>query len=105
MGIPVLQRLRWDPRLRDAIRIWPFETGLAPPAAWPMLPPIIFAEVCPSLIPLPSHGHPVKDARQVTSMAAHLAEADLSQAFAGPTLDPVTRHVIESEEGWILLVE
>ncbi len=103
-GIPVVRSLRDDPSLRDAARIWPFETGLRPPAE----AELVFAEIYPSLwknIP-PLDGKP-KDAAQVSFVARHLAGLDrageLAALFAGdPSLTAQQRNCVETEEAWTL---
>jgi hypothetical protein len=102
-GIPVVRALRDDPRWSENARIWPFETGLCPPAN----PGVVFAEVYPSLwkkcIPA---GKP-KDKAQVRFVARFFAErdraGDLAALFAGdPDLTPEQRDCVESEEAWTL---
>lgn len=103
-GIPRLLDLHDHPWLKDAVRVWPFETGLAPlnrPAAGT----ILLAEVYPSLIERSGIG--IKDADQVTTLCRHFARLDdagrLGGLFAGdPALTPAESAVIEREEGWIL---
>jgi precorrin-8X/cobalt-precorrin-8 methylmutase len=96
-GIPVVARLRQ--RFAEA-RIWPFETGLAAPAA-----PLVLAEVYPSLV-RPEEVEP-KDAGQVRALARHFARLDaageLAPLFAGDrALTPAERRTVECEEAWIL---
>jgi precorrin-8X/cobalt-precorrin-8 methylmutase len=103
-GIPVVARLRDDPRLASHALVWPFETGLgAPPAG----AAVVFAEVYPSLVATaPAPGEP-KDSAQVRALAAWFAAEDaagrLPALFAGdPGLTPEERRVVETEEGWVL---
>jgi hypothetical protein len=100
-GLPAILKLRDDPALSDAVRIWPFETGLAAPEA-----PIAIAEIYPSLIP-PDPSEAIKDAGQVRAVADWLSALDanglLSDLFAGPADAPSRdRAIIEAEEAWIL---
>jgi hypothetical protein len=103
-GVPVVRALRDDHRWGDAARIWPFETGLRPPADLG----VVFAEVYPSLwkeIP-PIEGKP-KDAAQVRFVARFFAASDrageLATLFAGdPALTPAQRDQVEREEAWTL---
>jgi hypothetical protein len=102
-GIPVVRALRDDRRWAERARIWPFETGLRPPAD----APIVFAEVWPSWWRLPPGWEPPKDKAQVRTVAKILADrdrgGDLEQWFAGdPGLSAQQRRVIEREEAWTL---
>ncbi|MEM9725002.1 MAG: precorrin-8X methylmutase, partial [Pseudomonadota bacterium] len=101
-GVPALQRLRADPRLADAVQVWPFETGLAPPRA-----EICIAEVYPSLCAIEQRPGEPKDAAQVRATATRFAELDarglLRPIFAGPdTLSADERRRVVAEEAWIL---
>ena len=102
-GIPRVLELRTDPRLAMISGIWPFETGLAHD---PRLQ-IIFAEVYPSIVDPEPEPDMVKDARQVRTIAAHLAALDedgkLEMYFGGDTaLTAAERRTVEREEAWIL---
>lgn len=102
-GIPRVLQLRTDPRLALISHIWPFETGLRHDAR----PQIIFAEVYPSLVDPAPERNPVKDARQVRTIAAHFATLDeagaLGALFEGdPALTRAERAIVETEEAWIL---
>ena len=108
LGIPHLTALRNDAVLSPVSRLWPFEIGLG------MLPArlerdclIVHTEIYPSLLPIQPAAGEVKDAAQVTTMAAHFAALDdageLPSLFAGPThLTPEQRETIEQGEGWTL---
>jgi precorrin-8X/cobalt-precorrin-8 methylmutase len=105
-GIPVLRALRDDPELRDHLRVWPFETGLAE-VHEDRHPRLLMAEVYPSMVPAPKRGGEVKDKAQVRSLAQHFATRDskgtLAALFAGdPGLSAAERHLVEREEGWVL---
>jgi precorrin-8X/cobalt-precorrin-8 methylmutase len=107
LGIPLLARLRDDNDLRRASAVWPFETGsVLPPRD--QEPRIIFAEIYPSLVPLPPQlADCVKDSVQVEAIGWHLARHDaadtLRDLFAAPTrLESAARRRVEEEEGWIL---
>jgi precorrin-8X/cobalt-precorrin-8 methylmutase len=104
-GIPVVRRLRDDPRWADRARIWPFETGLHPPAD----AQIVFAEVWPSWwrnLIRPDHGPP-NDRAQVRTVAGIFAARDrageLAAWFAGdPDLSHEQRATVLAEEAWTL---
>ncbi len=102
-GIPRLMALRNAKGLRRQAKIWPFETGLTAERETP----VILAEVYPSIVrPLDETGMP-KDARQVRTVAEHLAaldtEDDLAPLFAAdPALSRSERRIVEREEAWIL---
>jgi precorrin-8X/cobalt-precorrin-8 methylmutase len=101
LGIARLQRLRTDPRFRDEIAIWPFETDFERNLARP----IIVVEIYPSLLP-PSPGVTPRDRGQVEACAARYAELDkagrLTEILAPPAgLTDADRVVIRAEEGWI----
>jgi len=107
-GIPHLWRLREDPELAGHVRVWPFETGLAPPfGARPDQARIIFAEAWPSQLRPKPKPEEVKDQTQVRVMAEHFARLDqtgrLARMFGGPReLTGAQREAVEREEGWIL---
>jgi precorrin-8X/cobalt-precorrin-8 methylmutase len=103
-GMPVVARLRDDPRLAGRSRVWPFETGLhapSPPAG------IVFAEVYPSLVEIaPRPGEP-KDSAQVRALAEWFAAEDTAGRLAAllegdPALSAAERAIVEAEEGWVL---
>jgi precorrin-8X/cobalt-precorrin-8 methylmutase len=101
-GIPVVARLRDDPRLASRARVWPYETGLRVPERGLS----ILAEVYPSLVELAPLAGEVKDSAQVRASARWFAEQDaagtLAPLFLGdPALTAEERAVVE-EEGWIL---
>ena len=102
-GIPRLLQLRTDPRLAMISHIWPFETGLRhDPRSQ-----IILAEIYPSLVEPTPERNPVKDARQVRTIAAHFAALDeagnLGALFEGdPAMTAAERTIVETEESWIL---
>jgi precorrin-8X/cobalt-precorrin-8 methylmutase len=104
-GLPVVRALRDDPRWRDAARVWPFETGLRPPAT----PAIVFAEVYPSLWrkEIAKSADQPKDKAQVRFVTRLFAERDragqLPELFFGdPRLRADERGVVETEEAWTL---
>jgi precorrin-8X/cobalt-precorrin-8 methylmutase len=110
-GIPCVFSLRHHPWLADATRIWPFETGLGALEKRNTIGRrLVFAEVYPSMIRPRVQSGDIKDAVQVRALAEHFAHLDgagaLAPLFAGPQdLSSGERHVIETEEGWILGVE
>jgi precorrin-8X/cobalt-precorrin-8 methylmutase len=108
MGIAHLHALRRHPWLNDAVRVWPFETGLRPlhrpeGDGWRVL----LAEIYPSIFDHAAVAHAVKDARQVQAVVEQLGRLDddgrLTPLFAGPaSLTAEQRHLVETEEAWIL---
>jgi len=105
-GIPVLRALRDDPALREKLRVWPFETGLAAPRP-SRHARAVMAEIYPSLVPAPTRAGEVKDSAQVRHLAQHFASLDgkgaLAPLLAGdPALGPGERAQVEREEGWVL---
>jgi precorrin-8X/cobalt-precorrin-8 methylmutase len=102
-GIPVVRTLRDDLRWHGRTRVWPFETGLRPPADVP----IVIAEVYPSLWVVSPAGDEPKDRAQVSTVARFFAERDrageLAPLFVGdPGLSRAERRRIETEEAWTL---
>lgn len=105
VGIPRVWQIRTDPRLAPVARIWPFETGLRPPA--PQRGDVLIAEVYPSLVAWRPENGKVRDACQVRTIAEYFAALDAGDAlaplFAGdPGLTSQDRHLVEAEEAWIL---
>ncbi|MEM6972380.1 MAG: cobalamin biosynthesis protein CbiG [Pseudomonadota bacterium] len=108
-GIAMLERLRQAPHLASALRIWPFETGLAAPAMSAGM--TVLAEVYPSLIrdaiiaaEMPGE---TRDAAQVRVLAGALAKLDgnaaLAPLFEGTSaLSPQQRIMVQDEEAWVL---
>lgn len=118
-GIPYLHRLRYDPRLEEVSRIWPFETGFTPDpviAAGSSLrygPCIVYAEVWPGVVRertralLDAGPSLIRDRAQVRSLCSRFAELDgqglLSRLFdTPPGLDTAAIEVCIEEEGWAL---
>jgi len=102
-GIPVVRALRDDPRWRDQVQIWPFETGLRAPHEVS----IVMAEVYPSLWAIERGPGETKDAAQVRAVAGYLAARDrageLAALFFGdPGLTSAQRDLVEGEEAWTL---
>jgi precorrin-8X/cobalt-precorrin-8 methylmutase len=104
-GIPVVRALRHDRRWADRAQIWPFETGLRPPAK----AQIVFAEVWPSWWrdAIRSDHGPPNDKAQVRTVAEIFAARDRAGELAawfegGPNLSDEQRRVIEAEEAWTL---
>jgi hypothetical protein len=103
LGIPVVRALRDE--FAGASRVWPFETGLAPPADPECR--VVYAEVYPSLLDPRVPPGRIKDAVQVTALGRHFARLDgageLSALFAAAGRLPTrARRRAETEEGWIL---
>jgi precorrin-8X/cobalt-precorrin-8 methylmutase len=96
-GIPVLARLRNEPRLRSISRVWPFEVGV------PVLPEgqgaVIHAEIWPSFDAKSYDEGMVKDQAQVIGVALNFRDRDRSGSFA--ELFTITS-AAAAEEGWIL---
>ncbi len=106
MGLPVLSALRWDPAFQACMAVWPFETGLTLPPAKPG-GDIILAEIYPSLWLSKAPPGVIKDAAQVETVVARLAERDgqdrLAGLFEGPAHAPESlRRAILEEEAWIV---
>jgi precorrin-8X/cobalt-precorrin-8 methylmutase len=106
-GIPVLRALRDEPALGDAVRVWPFETGLRTMTRDDTQGRIVLTEIYPSLLDVRPRRGEVKDRAQVRAVVRHFAGLDdagaLGALFAGdPTLDDQQRRRIEREESWIL---
>jgi precorrin-8X/cobalt-precorrin-8 methylmutase len=104
-GIPVVRRLRDDPRWADRARIWPFETGLRLPAD----AKIVLAEVWPSWWrdAIRSDHGPPNDKAQVRTVAEIFAARDrageLAAWFDGdPNLTNAQRATVLAEEAWTL---
>lgn len=104
LGLPRLLALRQDPVLGPALRIWPFETR----CRGDDLPPIVVAEIWPSLWPQAwrelEARSACRDEAQVRGVARHLARLDAEDALA-PLLDPPLADdaaAVAQEEAWIL---
>jgi precorrin-8X/cobalt-precorrin-8 methylmutase len=100
-GIPVVRRLRDDPRWADRARVWPCETGLGIGDE----ARVVFAEIWPSWWRARSELGPPNDRAQVRTVAAILAACDrsgkLASWFAPPVGAADARRVID-EEAWTL---
>ncbi len=106
LGLPALKRLTEDPRIAGRAKVWPFETGLQPPAA-----SAVIAEVYPSLLRAEVGARrredEILDRAQVRVNAEAFARLDagggLAPLFAGaPGLTLEERRLVETEEAWIL---
>lgn len=111
LGIPCIARLRDDPRLRAASRVWPFETGLG---SLPSRPKrhwfVLHAEIYPAIIKGKLREGEIKDAAQVRNLATYFARLDeqgcLSRLFERPPdLSSEEQQRVKTEEGWILGVQ
>jgi hypothetical protein len=100
LGIPMLERLR--ARFGERVDVWPFTTGLQPPAIDERS--IVVVEVWPSMRELGDHGEIVRDAAQVNAMAKWLADTDAGDglgALFSPPLPPAVEQNAVAEEGWV----
>ena len=106
LGLPALKRLVADPRIAGRAAIWPFQTGLRTPDT-----KAVIAEVYPSLLRAEVRARrgqdEILDSVQVRVNAEAFARLDalggLAPLFAGaPSLTADERHLIETEEAWIL---
>jgi precorrin-8X/cobalt-precorrin-8 methylmutase len=97
MGIPVVSRLRYEPRLASASRVWPFELSV------PDLPAgrgaVIHTEIWPGLDAAPYEAGVIRDQAQVIRLARSFRDRDgrgsLPALFSAPSS-------VAAEEGWIL---
>ncbi len=105
LGMRALHHLAAHPALHDRLCLWPFDTGFGTQSAQLDRGGVLVAEVWPSMIPVRTDLHPVRDGAQVLTMAHHIAAMDaggtLHQWFA-PTLSEQERNVVVNEEGWTL---
>ncbi|MDE0330507.1 MAG: hypothetical protein OXL41_01440 [Nitrospinae bacterium] len=106
LGLPAIKRLIEHPRMKGRLAVWPFDTGLRAPEA-----PAVVAEIYPSLLRQEIEEHKsddeIPDAAQVRVNAEAFARLDalggLGPLFeVGPYLDAEERHIVETEEAWIL---
>ncbi len=101
LGIRALAELRGLPELRDAMEIWPFETGWNTGTA-----PVVVAEIFPSLVPNEPGLGSIRDLVQVRSCVRRAAREDaagmLATRFLPPGLSPDTDQAVREEEGWVL---
>lgn len=104
-GIPVAHRLRHEPRLRDRVRIWPFDTGFGVDPTAARDDSVVFAEVWPSALTDDVSLHEIRDARQVLLTCRHLAALDREGSLGALFDPPMTEDELSiacDEEGWIL---
>lgn len=109
LGIPAARRIKQA--RGDAVKIWPFETGLRALTEADLTGvEVVIAEVYPSLYKAAPAPGEVKDLAQVRVTAEHFARLDeankLGAAF-GPSKSAATEVVeaAEREEGWVLGVD
>lgn len=113
-AIPMLEALRHELGGAGRTVVWPYETGLdeQPVVAALRRATVVIAEIWPGTLAaheieacVPPVGADVKDSRQVTALARHLAgldaSGDLVDRFA-PRLAPDTAARVVDEEGWVL---
>jgi precorrin-8X/cobalt-precorrin-8 methylmutase len=97
-GIPVVSRLRDDPRLQEVSRVWPFE--VAAPDLPAGLPAAIHAEIWPSLTSFVVASGQVKDEAQVLAQAEEYRSQDRLGRL--PALFAAAQFPAAGDEGWIL---
>lgn len=102
-GIPIMRRLRDDPRWRGVAAVWPFETGLRSPGP----AQLVLAEIYPSLWRVSPGPNEPKDAAQVRDVAHFLASRNAAGGLAAffaadPNLTRAERKAVETEEAWTL---
>ena len=106
LGLPALKRLINDPNIARRATVWPLQTGLQVPKAQ-----AVIAEIYPALlrkeVEKRKHKDEIQDCAQVRVNAEAFARLDvagkLAPLFRGaPQLTPDQRHLIETEEAWIL---
>ena len=104
-GIAMLARLRRRADIAQRLMVWPFETGLSVERIEASPGAVVLAEVWPSQVDLDLATHDVRDAAQVSGLAAWLAaldrRGDLAELFS-PAIDTVDTAVVMGEEGWVL---
>jgi precorrin-8X/cobalt-precorrin-8 methylmutase len=97
-GIPVVARLRDDPKLRDVSQVWPFE--VAAPDLPTGSPAIIHAEIWPRLASFAVASGQVQDEAQVLAQAEEYRSKDRSGELA--RLFAAAQFPTARDEGWIL---
>ena len=106
LGLPALKRLINDPNIARRATVWPLQTGLQVPKAQ-----AVIAEIYPSLlrkeIEKRKHKDEIQDCAQVRINAEAFARLDVAGKLAplfraAQQLTPDQRHIIETEEAWIL---
>jgi len=113
LGIPRIRHLRFDAvPIAAGSKVWPFETGWAPPAPQPWDPQcrIVHAEIYPSVqVPVPHPGDLANDQAQVRAMWLWARDQDqagtLVNWFRQPAvavLPAAAEVTARLEEGWIL---
>ena len=100
VGIPRLQQLRDG--FGNDLAIWPFETAFADR----LTAPAIVAEIYPSLWPVDTALHDVKDAQQVATLArgfsSYRDRGEFAALLDGPRRDDLARADALTHEGWIV---
>lgn len=105
LGMRALEILRRDPVCGSRLCVWPFDTGVGAASASIGPGQVMLAEIWPSMFPLRSDLHAVRDAAQVATMVAHIAELDGAGSLVewfDPALTDAERAVVVAEEGWTL---
>jgi hypothetical protein len=111
LGLAMCHRLRFESPFRDAIGIWPMETGFltSPSSDWPQ---IVLAEVWPGIARQQvsqwqdEHPESIIDQAQVAALAQHLRDLDRQQQLVRwlappPDLTGQQMEQVLQEEGWI----
>lgn len=96
-GIPVLHRLRQDPRLAAVSKVWPFEVEV--PELREGQGAIVHAEIWPSLDAGADEAGMVRDQAQVIRLVEFFRQRDLSGTLSNSFIVPSPA---AAEEGWIL---
>lgn len=105
LGMRALRHLVAHPDLGDRLCIWPFDTGVGVRSAHLESGSVLVAEVWPSMLPLRSDVHPVRDAAQMITLVSHVMERDASGALStwfDPALTQDAAQAVRAEEGWTL---
>lgn len=111
LGLAMCHRFRFESPFRDAIGIWPMETGFltTPSSDWPQ---IVLAEVWPGIVKQQGrrwqdeHPESIVDQAQVAALALRLRDLDRKQRlldWLAPPSDLTSQQMeqVLQEEGWI----
>lgn len=100
LGIPVVHRLRRDPRLREVSLVWPFEVTV--PSVPAGTPGVVHVEAWPSAAPFDRERGSCRDQRQVRAVVRLWRERDRRRSLAGMFAAVPSDRSVRGEEGWIL---